>query len=635
MTANHHKAHIYQFGSFTLHTAEFRLYKDDQVVDLEPKLFNLLLCLVASVDRVVTQDELIDQVWQGRVVTPNAISRAVYALRQILDDPQAGESMITTVRGRGYQFVEKVSARGGDHHQGSPLSAGNLWRPVVLLLLVLIGGWFLSQSKNRQPVEPADQTPYLSIAILPWVNESSDPRLISLAHTLVNDLMLQLRNAPINQVISPDSLLGQFDAPNDLLAVQQVTHANYLLQGFVSEPAPDLLRLHLTLHHHVGGFLEPYDLGTFDFPWPENPNDLQELYVQRKNTAREIVRLIKPKAQTLLEDQGLTPDPAVFRMLINAHHLTRSNDCDQIDRAQALLESALQKDPAFATGWHELMTIHFKNIWICGRSSEHYERALKAAGQVEKLAPGQYESVKIARNAILLEQNQVEQAYEFNHLLPNQRNRLIYLKVSNLRYAGFLRQARELIDLILFNEPFYYSSIPINQAPNTVLYLNQFEQHLKLLAEPGNQYHDYYRALNHYLSGDHGQARSTLEDMLSDPPKGLFDDFANALLAITNEQPEQAIRLIEQTISHRQSKGQSDGEITYKQVQLLALAGAGERALEMLEVTLNQGFFAANYWQQDPALRDLRDQPEFIRLVNLASERHRAFARRFELTAEF
>lgn len=634
MTHNTENATIYRFGPFTLHPAEFRLYREDQVIELEPKLFNLLSLLVGSAGRVVTQDELIDQIWQGRVVTPNAISRAVYALRQILDEPKDHDSMIKTVRGRGYQFDATVQVVQGSSAAPKPALSG-VWRPVLLLCIALVSWWFLQRSNSPRPDPGKPAEAYLSMVILPWNNDHSDPRMISLSHTLINDLMLQLRSSPINQVIGPDSLSGLTTAANDLLAIQQATHADYVLEGVVAEPTADLLRLHLTLYHHVDGFLEPYDLGSYDFPWPAGQADLVELYVQRKNTAREVVRLIKPKAQMKLDDQGMTHDPAVYRMMVSAHHMGRSNDCEQLDRARVLLEKAVAKDPGFAYGWHELMTLYFKNIWICGGSREHYDLALEAAEQVDRLAPGRHESVNIARNAVLLEQNQVEQAYAINRRLPDHKNRLVYLSISNLRYAGFLQQANALINEILLREPYFYSSHPVNQAPNTVLYLNRFAQHLGLLAEPGNQYHDYYRALNLHLSGQQEQALAALRMMLADQPSGLFIDFGRALQAIIEDRPEVAIDLVEQTISQRQAKGQSDGEITYKQVQLLAMAGRAERALQMLEVTLAQGFFAANYWQSDPALESLINSPRFNALYAQARARHRAFAERFELTAEF
>lgn len=75
--------------------------------------------------------------------------------------------------------------------------------------------------------------------------------------------------------------------------------------------------------------------------------------------------------------------------------------------------------------------------------------------------------------------------------------------------------------------------------------------------------------------------------------------------------------------------------MTYKQAQLYALAGDKEAALKQLKQSLEQGFFPAQYWQNDPALTSIIDDPRFIELFKQAQQRHRAFAKKFNLTPEF
>ncbi|WP_198538304.1 winged helix-turn-helix domain-containing protein [Marinicella sediminis] len=628
---------VYCFDQFELDVERFVLLADGQPVTLEPKLFNLLWLLVRQAGKVVTQEDMIEQIWQGRVVTSNAISRAVYELRKILDQTQGADSMIKTVRARGYQFNVAVKQVSASPNKRTATHFRPLWLLLSVFMLLAVGVmWFvLKDNQDEFSAIQAVAQQEVSLVILPWVREQADDRLVHLSHVLVDQLMVQLSATDVNRVIGPDSLSGISAQFNDMLTIQKATHANYILEGFVTEPAPEQLRLHLTLHHFNGGVMEPYDLGAFDFPWPQDRLAVQALYNQRKNTVREIVKLIQPKAQLLTEDTGLIPDPGVYRLLITAHHLGRSNDCEQISRAMELLSAAIEQDDQFAYAWHLLMGNHFKQIWICGGSNVHYDLALKAAEQVESLAPGRFESAKIARNAILLEHNKVEQAYELNRHLPEHKNRLMYLKVSNLRYAGFLNKAAALNQTMLIRDPYFYSSRPIYQAPNTFLYLNEFEKHLALLASPGNQYHDYYRALNLMLSGDASGAHEVLLRVLEDQPKGVFGDFSRALLAIIQGDNQAAIRKVEETIQLRNKQGLSDGEVTYKQVQLMALAGAQDDALDLLELTLKQGFFAANYWQSDPAMKALHNHPRFNSLVASARQRHRAFARRFDLAAEF
>jgi len=57
---------IFQFGDYTLDIAQGCLRTADREVDLRPKSFEVLRCLVENVGRLVTKDELIKAVWHQR-----------------------------------------------------------------------------------------------------------------------------------------------------------------------------------------------------------------------------------------------------------------------------------------------------------------------------------------------------------------------------------------------------------------------------------------------------------------------------------------------------------------------------------------------------------------------------------------
>jgi len=73
---------VYQFDAYTLNTATYELRQDNRVIELEPKLFQILSALVQEHPSVVTKEALLHDIWDDRVVTPNAISRAIYQLRK-------------------------------------------------------------------------------------------------------------------------------------------------------------------------------------------------------------------------------------------------------------------------------------------------------------------------------------------------------------------------------------------------------------------------------------------------------------------------------------------------------------------------------------------------------------------------
>ena len=73
---------LYQFGEFELDTGRVELRSNGVVVAVEPQVFALIRLLVENRDRVVTKDEIVEKVWNGRIVSDSAISSRVKSARQ-------------------------------------------------------------------------------------------------------------------------------------------------------------------------------------------------------------------------------------------------------------------------------------------------------------------------------------------------------------------------------------------------------------------------------------------------------------------------------------------------------------------------------------------------------------------------
>ena len=75
----------YRFDDFLVKPEAWNLYRDGQVIHLEPTVLKLLVFLIGNRDRLVTREELMDTVWGGTVVSESALSKAVARLRKALD----------------------------------------------------------------------------------------------------------------------------------------------------------------------------------------------------------------------------------------------------------------------------------------------------------------------------------------------------------------------------------------------------------------------------------------------------------------------------------------------------------------------------------------------------------------------
>ncbi len=100
---------MWRFDGFVLDTERYELRHGDEVVRVEPQVFDVLTQLVSHRERCVTKEELFDAVWGGRFVGEAALTSRIKAARRALGDDGESQRFIRTVRGRGYQFVATVA----------------------------------------------------------------------------------------------------------------------------------------------------------------------------------------------------------------------------------------------------------------------------------------------------------------------------------------------------------------------------------------------------------------------------------------------------------------------------------------------------------------------------------------------
>ncbi len=107
---NHHpNTHaIFAFDGIVVDAVGHTLYCNNELCDLEPKAFAVLLYLLTYPGEVVTKDELLDAVWTHRCVTPNVLSRVIAKIRHVLGDSAFNSRYIETVPTLGYRFIADV-----------------------------------------------------------------------------------------------------------------------------------------------------------------------------------------------------------------------------------------------------------------------------------------------------------------------------------------------------------------------------------------------------------------------------------------------------------------------------------------------------------------------------------------------
>lgn len=99
---------LYRFNDFELDTSSMEVRSGGKPVSVEPKVFDILHLLIEHRHRVVSRDELITSVWNGRIVSEATITARMNAARQAVGDDGRRQQVIKTIARRGYRLVAEV-----------------------------------------------------------------------------------------------------------------------------------------------------------------------------------------------------------------------------------------------------------------------------------------------------------------------------------------------------------------------------------------------------------------------------------------------------------------------------------------------------------------------------------------------
>ncbi len=344
-------------GSWLVQPELNALVRDRETRQVTPKSMDLLVCLARREGRVVSKDEIHQELWPDTFVTDDALTRCIVELRRALGESARDPETIGTVSRRGYRVLVPVTwkpsipraraeapaaaatpvppaaveapptARPGSWRRGIVLAGAGL-----LAALVALAGTRLV--RGRLPA-PAGPPVVRSVAVLPLADLSGDPAQEYFADGMTEELIAELAHIEAWKVISRTSSMRYKRSTETLpeiarkLGVDAVVEGTVLRSGGRVRITAQLIRAATDTHLWSGSF-------------ERETTDVMTLQ-------REIAQAIAADFRIQFSPRPRIGDPPAEPAAYEAYlHGWYFLDRREFSKAASYFEEATVRDPQFA-----------------------------------------------------------------------------------------------------------------------------------------------------------------------------------------------------------------------------------------------------------------------------------------------
>ncbi len=332
------------FGDYTLDPDRRELTRGSEAVAIGPQVFDLLVYLVQNHDHVVSKDDLLGAVWDGRIVSEATITSHINAARKAVGDNGQEQRMIRTIARKGFRFIgEAASSDGfvqGNDHDPAEL-AGSSELPLVL------------------PDKP-------SIAALPFHNLSGDPEQEYFTDGMVEDIIAALSHNRWLFVIARNSSFTYKGRTVDVKQVGRELGVRYVLEGSVRKAANRVRITGQLIDATTGGHL-----------WADRfEGTLDNIFELQDQVATSVVGAIAPqleRAEIERARQKPTESLDAYDCYLRGVADVQKGTKAAIADAMPLFLKATQLDPSFASAYGMAAWCYFwrkVNGWMTDRQQE-------------------------------------------------------------------------------------------------------------------------------------------------------------------------------------------------------------------------------------------------------------------------
>ena len=311
----------YLFEEYAFDTDRRELHRGADVVSVAPQVFDLLDFLICNRERVVSKDELINAIWNGRSVSDAALTTRLNVARSAIGDSGEEQRLIKTLPRKGFRFVgvvreaQRPASAAVTRQRGEP--------PKLILTL---------------PDKP-------SIAVLPFANLSSDPEQEYFADGIVEDIITALSHFKALFVIARHSSFTYKGRAVDVKQIGRELGVRYVLEGSVRKSAN---RMRIT------GQL--VDTATGAHLWADRfDGGLSDVFDLQDQVTESVVGAIAPaveKAEIERAKRKSTESLDAYAIYLRGlARLYQFANRQANEEALCLFKSAIELDPDFASAY--------------------------------------------------------------------------------------------------------------------------------------------------------------------------------------------------------------------------------------------------------------------------------------------
>lgn len=633
---------IYQFAQFKLDTVDFRLYSHEEIVHCEPMVFDLIAYLVKNNNKLVSRDELLDNLWAGREVSDATLSNHIKLARKAFGDDGQQQNIIQTVRGRGYRLIaspieeiemplaslsakmqnEKIDDKfplelTQDINPESETITRSIWskgwyRNALIFLLLLVIGIIAQQVfLNDKPVAPF-KTKITRIAVLPFNNTlndlSTDYLGFAIADQIIGDLIY------FNQIsVQPSSAVRQYIGKNvDINEFSEELNLDYVLSGNYISKDNKMKFLVELIQSRTGQLIwrKSFDVDSGNiFQFQENVSKLVSKKLEIQLSPNTIRRL----------EKNTPKNPVAYELFLKsrAQPLTNVGHQHAID----FLNRALVLDPDYAPIYVEL---GYRNSQLSIYALGNFEDSQKAVDFLLKSLAMNDEMLEAyaALGTLYTNMGEIEKAVsairkaiKINPHYADAHFSLGYV----YRYAGMIDESIKSMETALAIEPTNprFRSVGINY-----LYNREYNKALHgFNLDKDSTFSMNWHVLVYIRTGEYQKAKEYISKVQQQEPNSFFAKASVVFESIIDKDYETGLKMMADLASY----DTPDGEVWYHWSANYAALGEYDKSLQLLERAIDYGFFNYPTMNQDPFYDPMRENDEFKRLMLKAKTKHLDF----------